>query len=124
MADSSECPEMPTYLYRIVTLDDVESCKAGRYTGTKLDWDDKFIHLSTRHQVAGTLERFFADQDVEILKLRSAELDQAALRYDYVESLKSFFPHYYHTVLPTTGVVLAGSCKASGGKVAEETFLE
>lgn len=115
---------MPTYLYRIVAAADVESCKAGTYTGAKLDWDDKFIHLSTKEQVAGTLERFFADQTVEIVKLRSKEMEAAALRFDFVEKLGSFFPHYYRTVLPTTGDVLAGSCTASDGKLVDEAFLE
>lgn len=74
------------------------------YLGNALDQRDGFIHLSHAGQVAGTLERHFADADsVLLLRIDPRTLPPGTLRWERSRG-GDLFPHLY-APLPWSAVI-------------------
>ena len=67
---------------------------AGQFEGGPDDRRDGFVHLSTRKQLSGTLERHFASEtDVVVLELYASAMGEA-LRWERSRG-GALFPHLY-----------------------------
>lgn len=76
-----------------------EACRNSVYCGSADDLRDGFVHLSTRRQLAGTLERHFKGQsDLVLISFKCSDLG-AALKWEPSRN-GDLFPHLY-AVLPT-----------------------
>eukprot|EP01129_Flabellula_baltica_P008698 TRINITY_DN3488_c0_g1_i1.p1 TRINITY_DN3488_c0_g1~~TRINITY_DN3488_c0_g1_i1.p1 ORF type:complete len:127 (-),score=31.08 TRINITY_DN3488_c0_g1_i1:8-343(-) len=77
------------------------------FPGWSIDLTDGFIHLSTAEQYPGTLNRFFAgtEEDLVLIGFNVALLDSDKLKWEAPPDMPDFlFPHYYD-VLPLEAVV-------------------
>ena len=75
----------------------------GVYRGSPDDLRDRYMHFSTRAQVAGTLEKHFAGRyDLVLVEVETAKLGEA-LRWGASRG-GELFPHLYGE-LPTSAVV-------------------
>ncbi|WP_409433053.1 DUF952 domain-containing protein [Litorimonas sp. RW-G-Af-16] len=87
----------PNYIYKVLRMDEWMSLReVGEFYGSDDDRRDGYIHLSTRKQLAGTLEKYYTQGDMIIL----AEVD--ATDAEFLSDLKwevardgSEFPHLY-----------------------------
>lgn len=76
-----------------------DACTAGAFAGSDADLRDGFIHLSARHQLAGTAEKHFSGQpDLVLIAFKSVALGEA-LRWEPSRG-GDLFPHLY-APLPT-----------------------
>jgi uncharacterized protein (DUF952 family) len=70
----------------------------GRYTASTIDRelaDEGFIHLSTRDQVAGVMQRFYADvPNLVLLHVDESRLTSAVV-YEQMGDAPEPFPHLY-----------------------------
>jgi uncharacterized protein (DUF952 family) len=57
-----------------------------------------FIHMSTRSQVAGVLERYFKNSKNLLLLHVDEQLLKAEIRYELSPSLQEEFPHVYGAI--------------------------
>ena len=101
--DVVERPHCRT-IYRIFTRDEWQQALAhNHFSGNELDRRDGFIHLSSREQVAGTLDKYFSDTaDVVIAEIDAVMLGEN-LRWEPSRD-GQLFPHLYGT-LPLTAIV-------------------
>lgn len=74
------------------------------FPGTPLDQADGFIHLSTPEQVAGTLQRFYADTPAVIVLTIDCDLLGDGLKLEEAHGQR--FPHFYGA-LPLSAVIRA-----------------
>jgi uncharacterized protein (DUF952 family) len=71
-----------------------EARKRGRFDGSADDARDGFIHLSARHQVAGTLAKYFVGQtDLVLIAIDPGRLGKQ-LRWETSRG-GELFPHLY-----------------------------
>lgn len=82
-------------IYHICSQSDWEAAKrAGFYTQFSHKSDDQFIHFSTKSQVMGSLELFFAGrEDLVLLSVQTASLGEALL-WERIPDGR-IFPHLY-----------------------------
>lgn len=93
-------------IYKILTTGEwVQAQAAGEFTGTELDRQDGFIHLSGADQVVATAGRFFAG--VTGLTVLAVDPDRLGdtLRWEASRG-GALFPHLY-AALPVAAVVSA-----------------
>lgn len=93
-------------IYKILSSSEWEQAQAaGRFTGTELDRQDGFIHLSAADQVVRTARRYFAG--VTGLTVLAVDPDRLGdgLRWE-VSRDGALFPHLY-APLPVEAVVSA-----------------
>jgi uncharacterized protein (DUF952 family) len=64
------------------------------YTHPSLDLEG-FIHMSTKNQVSGVLERYFKNQSNLILLHVDEQLIKPDIRYELSPSLQEEFPHVF-----------------------------
>ena len=57
-----------------------------------------FIHMSTKSQVAGVLERYFKNRTNLLLLHVDEQLLKAEIRYELSPSLQEEFPHVYGAI--------------------------
>lgn len=57
-----------------------------------------FIHMSTKSQVAGVLERYFKNSKNLLLLHVDEQLLKAEIRYELSPSLQEEFPHVYGAI--------------------------
>ncbi len=82
-------------IYKILAGAAYEAARSeGLLLGTADDLRDDFIHLSTGHQVAGTLAKHFAGQEDLLLLTVDAEKLGAALKWEESRD-DDLFPHLY-----------------------------
>jgi uncharacterized protein (DUF952 family) len=99
MSAEQRDPESSTVLYKILAPEEAESLPSRSWTGTALDLQDGFLHLSTSDQLAGTLGRFFskdafAGDVLFLLRLpRAAIRTDQKLQFDLAHGIK--FGHVY-----------------------------
>ncbi len=70
------------------------SCKRGIFAGSHDDRRDGFIHLSTPHQLAGTLAKYFKDQVDLMLIAFDADALGIDLRWERSRG-GDLFPHLF-----------------------------
>ena len=89
-----------SHVYKILSRDAwIAAQDAGLFTGSAIDRQDGFIHLSTAAQAAETARRHFAGQTgLVLLKLQAAELG-ATLRWEPSRG-GQLFPHLYGPLDP------------------------
>lgn len=64
----------PVHVYRILMAEEwaaLEASPSKLYHGSALDKKDKFIHLSTKGQVTGTVNAYFEGQSIVIVEFRT-----------------------------------------------------
>lgn len=85
-------------VYKVLLPDEwLELRRSGRFSGSTDDLADGFVHLSTRPQLAGTLERHFgAAAEVVIVRLALAP-ESAGLRWE-PSRRGELFPHLYRAL--------------------------
>ena len=82
------------YVYKIVQRATWDAAP-DPWPGAPVDLHDGFVHLSSRHQVHGTLTKHFAGQDdLELLAIDPSRLPEGALRWE-VSRNSERFPHVY-----------------------------
>ncbi|MGY0003739.1 DUF952 domain-containing protein [Micromonospora sp. I033] len=93
-------------IYKILTNGEWEQAQAaGRFTGTAMDRQDGYVHLSAADQVVETARRVFAGvTGLTVLAVDEARLGDA-LRWE-VSRGGALFPHLY-AALPVDAVVAA-----------------
>src|SRR5688572_5338807 len=92
MADARPAPAR---VYRVLRAAEWDALQAtGLYRGNATDVRDGFIHLSSRDQVAGTLERHFAGETgLVVVEIDAAQLGER-LRSEMSRD-GMLFPHLY-----------------------------
>ncbi|WP_091672295.1 DUF952 domain-containing protein [Micromonospora auratinigra] len=93
-------------IYKILTNGEWARARAaGEFTGTELDRQDGYVHLSAADQVVGTARRFFGG--VTGLTVLAVDPDRlgTALRWEASRD-GALFPHLY-AALPVDAVVSA-----------------
>ena len=95
---------MDDLLYKVLRASEWREAQAqGALAGSPDDLRDGFIHLSTRGQLAGTLERHFAGETgLVVLEIAAARL-RADLKWERSRD-GALFPHLYG-VLPLDAVI-------------------
>ncbi|PWN40269.1 hypothetical protein IE81DRAFT_325743 [Ceraceosorus guamensis] len=117
-------PRQATVLYKILLPSEAEQLPSIKWSGTQLDQKDGFLHFSSKHQLPGTLSRFFAHvEEVVIcaLPLSTLALGEAAaedrprrtLQYD--QSHGQFFGHIYGMIDPETHLVWRRTYRSAAG---------
>ncbi|MGX1617040.1 DUF952 domain-containing protein [Micromonospora chalcea] len=98
-------------IYKILSDDEWAGARAaGRFTGTAMDRQDGYVHLSAADQVVETARRVFAGvTGLTLLAVDEARLGDA-LRWE-VSRGGALFPHLY-AALPVDAVVAAHSLPA------------
>jgi uncharacterized protein (DUF952 family) len=89
---------LPQLLYKVLRDAEWRETQAqGALTGVTVDVRDGFIHLSTREQLAQTLERHFAGETgLVVLEVAAARLG-AGLKWEASRG-GALFPHLYGTL--------------------------
>lgn len=82
-----------TAVYKLLTEDDWRAAEAAGHTAGAADLADGYVHLSTRTQLPGTLEKHFAGKG----RLRLLRFDSTALPPLRWEESRGgdLFPHLY-----------------------------
>ncbi len=82
-------------IYHVTTKQDWENAlKEGFYEATSLH-SEGFIHMSTKDQVQGVLERYYSGvNDLILLHVDESRLT-APLKYEQSPTLQQDFPHVY-----------------------------
>ncbi len=92
------------FVYKVLRAPQWRAALAqGAVCGSPDDLRDGFIHLSTRDQLAGTLERHFAGEAGLVVLEIAAERLSAGLRWEPSRD-GALFPHLYDA-LPLEAVV-------------------
>ncbi len=110
---ASDVPNPERFVYRIATRSDWTQAQArGSYAGQAHDARDGFLHLSTRAQVAGTLDAHYPERAG--LVLLEIEVSQIAAQLRFEPSRRGeLFPHLYGA-LPVTAVHAVRPIPAQG----------
>jgi uncharacterized protein (DUF952 family) len=83
-----------TIAYKVLTADQWEELKAGRFRGAPIDQADGYIHLSTAGQLTETVDRHFAGQkNLVVAAIVLAALGDA-VRWEPSRH-GQLFPHVY-----------------------------
>ncbi|MAV50667.1 MAG: hypothetical protein CME93_06875 [Hyphomonadaceae bacterium] len=98
----SKSQTQPNDVYKIMTLEQWETATQTGSLTTDFDRNDGFVHLSASRQLAGTLARFFADEEQLVL----IQVDESKLGSELVweapypnDGRGGVFPHYYGDLL-------------------------
>jgi len=85
------------FVYKICTKSEWQEAKSkGQLTGSKKDLEDGYIHFSGDDQVAGTLQKFYKNQnDLILLKVDTLKLDHLVWEQ---ASDGTMFPHLYSSL--------------------------
>lgn len=82
-----------TAVYKLLTEEDWRAAEEAGHTAAAVDLADGYVHLSTRAQLSGTLEKHFTGKG----RLRLLRFDSAALSPLRWEASRggALFPHLY-----------------------------
>ena len=110
------------YIFKIIDSEEWQKVKeTGTYSGSSKDIQDGFIHFSGDDQVAGTLKKFYQNQnDLILLKVDTLKLDHLVWEQ---ASDGTMFPHLY-SPLDLSNVVeeFEISLKDDGSHVLPDNF--
>lgn len=82
-------------IYHVTTRPEWEAAKQqGRYVAPSLQTEG-FIHCSTEHQVAGVLQRYFANVPDRVKLTLDTDKLTSKLQFDLAPSVGEEFPHIY-----------------------------
>jgi uncharacterized protein (DUF952 family) len=85
-------------VFKIATAEEwSESTMAGKFLGSADDYRDGFIHLSSQHQLAGTLEKHFKGKRDLVLIAFEADKLGSALKWEHSRG-GDLFPHLYTSI--------------------------
>jgi uncharacterized protein (DUF952 family) len=90
-----------------------EACRLGLFAGSDDDLRDGFIHLSTAHQLAGTLAKHFKGQTDLVLITLDADALGEKLKWERARD-GDLFPHLY-AELPTSAALKVRGLSCNGG---------
>lgn len=107
-----------TIIYKIIDRDEWDAARTcGRYSGSRDDRRDGFIHFSTAQQLRETAARHFADQgNLMLLAIDDADL-KSTLKWE-ASRAGALFPHLY-AVLPLTSVTRSWPLPLDGHGIHE-----
>lgn len=98
-------PKMPDIAYKILTQQQWTAFQVdGAFAGAPVDLADGYIHLSSKDQLQGTLDKHFAGQSDLVI----ATIDLTVFGDDLVWEVSrggALFPHIYNRPLPMAAVV-------------------
>ena len=85
------------FIYKICTNSELlEIKKKKKYSGSKKDLEDGYIHFSGEDQINGTLKKFYSNQkDLILLKIDTLKLDH--LLWEQASD-GNMFPHLYSSL--------------------------
>ena len=110
------------YIFKIIDVDEWKKVKLSEtYLGSSKDIQDGFIHFSGDDQIAGTLKKFYQNQnDLILLKVDTLKLNHLVWEQ---ASDGTMFPHLY-SPLDLSNVVeeFEISLKDDGSHVLPENF--
>lgn len=88
-------PKRDRYIYKILTLAQWSAFQTDqRFTGSPVDVEDGYIHMSCAAQLKETMDKWYADQaEVALLKITAADI-VGDLKYE-VSRGGAEFPHLY-----------------------------
>jgi len=90
-------------IYHVTTAAEWNAAKEnGFYEAPSLQ-DEGFIHCSQDHQVAGVLERYYADKTDLVKLVIDTDKLTSKFVFDWSPSTQDTFPHVYGTI--NTGAV-------------------
>jgi len=82
-------------IFHVTTKNEWEAALAvGKYEASSLH-SEGFIHLSTKEQVSGVLERYYKGVDNLVLLHVDESLLSAELKYELSPSVNEEFPHLF-----------------------------
>ena len=106
------------HVYKVLRASEWQEAQTrGVITGSADDLRDGFIHLSTRSQLAGTLERHFAGETGLVVLEIAADRVREVLQWEPSRG-GALFPHLYG-VLPFDAIIRTISPDALVGKKGE-----
>ena len=82
------------FVYKICkTSEWLDAKRCGKFSGTKKDKSDGYIHFSSKDQVLSTLKKYFSkEKDLTLLKIKTLNLSSLVWEQS---SNGDFFPHLY-----------------------------
>jgi uncharacterized protein (DUF952 family) len=82
------------FIYKICTkIEFLEAKNKNKFTGSKKDLEDGYIHFSGEEQISGTLKKFYPNQkNLILLKVATVKLDHLIWEQ---ASDGNMFPHLY-----------------------------
>ena len=117
-----EKKQLVKFVYKICTKSEWQEIESkGQLTGSKKDLEDGFIHFSGDDQIAGTLKKFYQNQnDLILLKVDTLKLNHLVWEQ---ASDGTMFPHLYSS-LDLSNVVeeFEISLKDDGSHVLPDNF--
>lgn len=102
------------YIYKVLTLDQWGTFKVNNvFTGSPVDIQDGYIHMSCVAQLKETLDKWYADQGQVALLQIEASVIESDLKYE-VSRGGAEFPHLFAD-LPMTSVRKVWLVSPEGG---------
>jgi len=100
-----------SHAFKLVTGSELAELQASGAWSSALDKKDGYIHMCVAADVKETARLYYASvADLSILKVDLASLPADRLKWDYVGSRKTAFPHLYGMDLPMSAVVEVIAC--------------
>lgn len=85
----------PAFIYKILQISEWQVLKTeGEFSGSPVDIEDGFIHMSTAQQVQGTLDKHYTKGVDLVLAQINASRVNAEIKYE-VSRGGAEFPHIY-----------------------------
>ncbi len=95
-----------TTAYRLMPAEELAAFRdSGSFKGSGIDLRDGFIHMSVAAAVRDTANLYFKGcANVMVVRVDLSALPASALRWDWVASRETHFPHLYGEPLPWSAV--------------------
>ena len=104
---------------KVLTTEQWDAFKAEKkFTGSKDDLRDGFIHMSFAHQLFGTLERYYKNQN-EVILLKVAPVNLIPYKIEKSRG-GDYFPHYYDAL--TLGDIKGALTLSISGGLKKESL--
>jgi len=83
------------FIYHITTRPEWETAQGNGFYETPSLALEGFIHCSQEHQVAGVLERYYADKTALLKLVIDCDKLHHRLQHDFSPKMNEAFPHIY-----------------------------
>lgn len=94
---------IPQYLYKIISPKTWQNSQLQNVLETA-PMDEEFIHLSTKEQLPGIIQKFWAGEDYLVLELDVTKI-QGRLIHERNPGGSTFYYHLYEGSIPLDSVV-------------------